>query len=673
MQNDSSLFSSNVAWLKSNLSSEKVLSYFGNNLDSLSLKNISPDLLDIEYVDPVSTYLDKPRKVSFVNIKSFSNTSNSNNVAADIVGSTDFTLLDYLLSLDNSEDSSYLNQVTTNLVLLGSFSLLAFEKRLNSNPHFASSLQSIILVESSPINFLSCLQYINFPSFISRLRSLNISFQFFLESEFYTLSEKFYQYVSDINPFLIYSLHCVSQPRLSPSLIKFEDWLFSQTGIGTRYAARLGFTTDEINQSLNALVTYNKYPNLKGFRCCRFDNSKLSVCTGSGPSLDSSLDWIKHNIDNLNIFSAGSSVKSLLSHGIVPNFLVINERNPIVYDYLYEVSQEFPELADVIFIGADTIDSKIFTLFKSSYVYQRPLSSVSPLFFENRFHALPIAGPEAINACFETCIFLGSSNILLLGCDLGSVSRNNPRSKNAFGLSPRALNIPVAGNKNKTIFSQASLLLVRDSINSVRNLFPRLNIIRAGEGALLTGVKHIELNDSITPDQLFQSNAISDLEPYPVDSSLDVHSVDNRQRCRIFRSAISEYLNELIQTVSLADTWSLALEIQLTSFLLPDLVDSTESTYKLAARRMLRQVVYHLLYQLYLRRVSPDSFGEAKNIFINQIRSCTHLIDFIYSTTEDHLCDSLLSSSNPLEIFVSIFADYSPISPSNAENVSFSS
>ena len=528
MQNDSSLFSSNVTWLKSNLPSEKVQSIFGKNFDLLSLKSISSDLLDIEYVDPVSTYLDKPRKVSFVDIKSFSNPSKSNDVASDIIGSTDFTLLDYLLSLDNSKDALYSNQVTTNLVLLGSFSLLALERRLKSNPQFALSLQSIILVESSPINFLSCLQYIDFPSFISNLRSLNISFQFFLEADFSILSEKFYQYVSDINPFLIYSLHCVSQPRLSPCLIKFEDWLFSQTGIGTRYAARLGFTTDEINQSLNAFVTYNKYPNLKGFRSCMFDNSKLSVCTGSGPSLDSSLDWIKYNKDNLNILSAGSSIKSLLAHGIVPNFLVINERNPIIYDYLLEVSDEFPELANVIFIGADTIDSRVFTLFKSFYVYQRPLSSVSPLFFENRRHALPIAGPEAVNACFETCIFLGSSNILLLGCDLGSVSRNNPRSKNAFGRSPRALNIPVAGNKNRTIFSQASLLLVRDSINAVRKLFPRLNIYRAGEGAFLTDVQNIELNDSITPDQLHQSNAISDLEPYQSNSSLGVQSVKIR-------------------------------------------------------------------------------------------------------------------------------------------------
>ena len=89
--------------------------------------------------------------------------------------------------------------------------------------------------------------------------------------------------------------------------------------------------------------------------------------------------------------------------------------------------------------------------------------------------------------------------------------------------------------------------------------FPRLNIYRAGEGAFLTDVQNIELNDSINPDQLYQSNAISDLEPYQPDSSLGVQSVKIRQRCKEFRSAISDYLNELIHIVSQADSWSLSL------------------------------------------------------------------------------------------------------------------
>ena len=86
---------------------------------------------------------------------------------------------------------------------------------------------------------------------------------------------------------------------------------------------------------------------------------------------------------------------------------------------------------------------------------------------------------------------------------------------------------------------------------------------------------------------------------------------------------------------------------------------------------MLRQVVYHLLYQLYLRRISSDSFGSAKRIFISQIRSCLHLVDFIFSRTEDHLGDSFRKASNPLELFVSILADYSPESNLNSEDIHF--
>ncbi len=49
------------------------------------------------------------------------------------------------------------------------------------------------------------------------------------------------------------------------------------------------------------------------------DNSRIAV-VASGPSLDTDMEWLKANQDNLIIFSAHSAVSSLKSHGIKPDY-----------------------------------------------------------------------------------------------------------------------------------------------------------------------------------------------------------------------------------------------------------------------------------------------------------------------------------------------------------------
>ena len=108
----------------------------------------------------------------------------------------------------------------------------------------------------------------NFADFIALLRKLNISFHLVLEDTYDLLSENLYDYFSKINPFLIFGLDVATQPLLSPILVELEDWVLSQGGIGYRYVSNLGFTTDELNQSLNSLITYHRNPQMKNFILC---------------------------------------------------------------------------------------------------------------------------------------------------------------------------------------------------------------------------------------------------------------------------------------------------------------------------------------------------------------------------------------------------------------------
>ena len=156
----------------------------------------------------------------------------------------------------------------------------------------------------------------------------------------------------------------------------------------------------------------------------------------------------------------------------------------MVYDYLLEVSTEYPELRDITLLGSDTIDPRNFTLFDSFFVFQRPLSTVSALFCEFRPSILPIAGPESVNASVESVLMMGSANVLLLGCDFAAPNKTSVRSKNAFGLSPRDFDMPVRGNYQRTVYSQLSLLHAKQCLERVLQIFPTVSVMRCGEGIL---------------------------------------------------------------------------------------------------------------------------------------------------------------------------------------------
>ena len=54
---------------------------------------------------------------------------------------------------------------------------------------------------------------------------------------------------------------------------------------------------------------------------------KPAIIVSAGPSLDKAIDTLKENKDKAVIFCVGTSIKTLLKHGITPDFLVIVEHN----------------------------------------------------------------------------------------------------------------------------------------------------------------------------------------------------------------------------------------------------------------------------------------------------------------------------------------------------------
>ena len=83
--------------------------------------------------------------------------------------------------------------------------------------------------------------------------------------------------------------------------------------------------------------------------------------------------------------------------------------------------------------------------------------------------------------------------------------------------------------------------------------------------------------------------------------------------------SINSLIDSLIFDVDAANCWSTELEKRLVRYLTDDLLHSEEDLVVLAARRLLKHVLYHLLYQLFKHRSSPATWVSSKQLLVSQL------------------------------------------------------
>ena len=79
---------------------------------------------------------------------------------------------------------------------------------------------------------------------------------------------------------------------------------------------------------------------------------------------------------------------------------------------------------------------------------------------------LNFEGPESVNAAASLLPF-GILRNNFVGTDLGTCDKNNDRSKDAAGASPRSWDLEYQGNKTNTVFTNQNQL---DSLRSLENM-----------------------------------------------------------------------------------------------------------------------------------------------------------------------------------------------------------
>ena len=564
------------------------------------------------------------------------------NILAEMVDKHHEVFSDFLPAIPYVNDPLQNKKpIYRNLLVMGSLMLhplFSYLRQVDKSPWV-----SITVVEDDIRQLQAMLSLIDMPALVDICKQKSISFVWHVDSNSSNLRDRIYSQLSTTSPTFLFGWQILRSPVQSPALMELRSWLHAPEGAAQNMMAMLGFATDEINQTQQALWNVVSKPmNILATDLLTKDTP--TVVVASGPSLDSNIEWLKQHHESFNIIAAGSALGTLLKAGIRPSVALFLERGSEVYSDLCTLLVEGYELKDIILFVSSTIDPRVPALFDRSVFFHRPAAAASALFPNDESATMPISGPHVINSAVETVLCLGSREILLIGADFGAVSKSSPRSLNALGASPREFTIPVKGSRGRTIFSEPELLHTGYLLNRVISSFPGCEVFRLGEGIVMSSTKNVEESKELAA-QFARS-------PYSLKTKLSnlPGSSFSESECTSFfdlvEKDIAAWVDEVYSAVRTTDCWSKSLAEAISPLLLR--LNMGESRERKFITRILSQPLFFIAMRLYdVSLEDKDQFNQRKNEFLKSVDLMANIFLFWISVMRPWLSAQQLPSWNP--------------------------
>lgn len=233
----------------------------------------------------------------------------------------------------------------------------------------------------------------------------------------------------------------------------------------------------------------NTLKNIKESKILQFKNKlDIPICVvGSGPSLESNLEFISKNQNKMLIFSCGTALKILKKHNIKIDFQIEIERT----DYLSSVLEE-SNLGYTPLLCASLVDNKIIKLAKTSLLFLRG-GSASSYIFDSK--VVEFCSPFVGNAGFSLACNL-SDTIILCGMDCGYIKGKSKHSSGSY-YGDEVIEIPndcfkVASNCTFEVYSNSIFSLSRESFELALKFYKPKNVYNLSFGARIEGAKFIQ-------------------------------------------------------------------------------------------------------------------------------------------------------------------------------------
>lgn len=179
----------------------------------------------------------------------------------------------------------------------------------------------------------------------------------------------------------------------------------------------LGFFEDEVKMVTNATSNAGRY-DFRVLQDARFVEQTLPVfIVGSGPSLDSDIEYIRKWRDRVLLFSCGTSLGILLKHGLKPDIHTEVENGELTWTILSKLSETY-DLSGITLASSLTVDPRVPALFDRRWFFFRGALSSSRLLM-GKHRSLSACEPTVSNTSFAVAANLGFRTVYLFGVDCG--------------------------------------------------------------------------------------------------------------------------------------------------------------------------------------------------------------------------------------------------------------
>lgn len=179
-----------------------------------------------------------------------------------------------------------------------------------------------------------------------------------------------------------------------------------------------GFFEDQLKMLVNATQNLGTGRNRLLINGQQPAQTIPAIIIGAGPSLDKSMPDLIRLQGKAVLFSAGTTLGSLLRHGVVPDFQCEIENTTHTFDSVQQAAG-IMDLASVRLIGSATVDSRLPALFGDALLYIRE-GQISSLLYGNAERTIHGTAPNCLSLAIRMAVELGFREIYLFGTDLGS-------------------------------------------------------------------------------------------------------------------------------------------------------------------------------------------------------------------------------------------------------------
>ncbi|SFC24688.1 6-hydroxymethylpterin diphosphokinase MptE-like protein [Pseudoalteromonas denitrificans] len=206
----------------------------------------------------------------------------------------------------------------------------------------------------------------------------------------------------------------------------------------TNFYSGFGFMEDEmisVNHTLKNLRDKNRRVINSTVQLGDKTSKPVFICA-NGPSLDSSIAFLKENRDKYHLFSCGSALYPLYKAGLTPELHFELERTEGLFDWV-SVIEDKSYYKNIAIVSMNTVSPKVLDLFGESYIYMKPNDGGTDLvrmaFLDTFDQSLHLFGsnPTVSNAAVAFATKAGFKEMYLIGVDLGFKDVEHHHSKDS--------------------------------------------------------------------------------------------------------------------------------------------------------------------------------------------------------------------------------------------------